>query len=104
LESPPERSQIFGINWNFERLFQIEAIEHPGDLGTKTSVPIRRRSSCNALKEKAPPKRSLRQPPGRHQHEDTDRYATALEPRHGEELGVDDVIGAGNPREPSPFA
>jgi hypothetical protein len=30
LESPPESSRIFGINWNFGQSFQIEAIEHRG--------------------------------------------------------------------------
>jgi hypothetical protein len=33
LESPPESSRIFGINWNFGRSFQIEAIEHGGTSG-----------------------------------------------------------------------
>ena len=32
LESPPESSRIFGINWNFGRSFQI-AIEHRGTSG-----------------------------------------------------------------------
>ena len=30
LKSLPESSRIFGINWNFGRSFQIEAIEHRG--------------------------------------------------------------------------
>src|SRR6266516_4048648 len=33
LEPPPESSRIFGITWRFGRSFQIEAIEHRGDLG-----------------------------------------------------------------------
>src|SRR6266487_699054 len=33
LEPPPESSRIFGITWNFGQSFQIEAIEHRGDLG-----------------------------------------------------------------------
>ena len=33
LEPPSESSRIFGIIWRFGRSFQIEAIEHRGDLG-----------------------------------------------------------------------